>query len=301
MRGKAAGFHSNSTHVLHSIWSRGAGTQLRTGERILAICWQNTDVPKRKSCVRSRGMLALIVSVLVGIFSYTCFANDEEDFQVNTPVQKLRMCDLLGLNLYNPASVDFADATTLGVVLAYINTPKQGWMAGVGYSTKWQAIKDSNGNLELVTTTGQSGTTPPMWATMVGQTTVDGTVGWINEGPFDARNPPAGLKRSIAFLSGSLNSGKLDVESAPSIIRNLALYSSSNCPTLGPIGGSFDDNRVTIIHFLRWGDSAHTSVKFQNWYVFDPSGTPVRRFTLTSAQNQFEGTVIGFGPNPVEN
>jgi hypothetical protein len=39
-------------------------------------------------------------------------------------------------------------------------------------------IRDTNGNIQVVTTFGTTGATPPTWATAPGQTTTDGTVVW---------------------------------------------------------------------------------------------------------------------------
>jgi hypothetical protein len=51
------------------------------------------------------------------------------------------------------------------------------WQANTFYSNA-QAIIDSNGNLQQVTTAGLSGATVPLWATIDGHTTNDGTVVW---------------------------------------------------------------------------------------------------------------------------
>ena len=47
-------------------------------------------------------------------------------------------------------------------------------------------IKDSNGNQEFVIASGISGATSPTWATVVGSTTIDGTVTWKENGVFVA-------------------------------------------------------------------------------------------------------------------
>jgi hypothetical protein len=51
------------------------------------------------------------------------------------------------------------------------------------------------------------------------------------------------------------------------------------------------DDRVTIIHILRWNTSDHKSLKFQKWYVHDPS-PPKGNFYWTSRQSRFEGATI---------
>src|ERR1700733_4430751 len=55
------------------------------------------------------------------------------------------------------------------------------WIASHAY-TNGMLILSSNGNLQLVTTTGTSGSLPPTWSTTPGTTTVDNTVTWTNLG-----------------------------------------------------------------------------------------------------------------------
>lgn len=62
------------------------------------------------------------------------------------------------------------------------------WTAG-SHRGLQARILDSNGNVEIVTVTGNSAGTAPTWNKTVGGTTPDGTVTWINAGPW----PNAGL------------------------------------------------------------------------------------------------------------
>lgn len=57
------------------------------------------------------------------------------------------------------------------------------------------------------------------------------------------------------------------------------------------LDGAKVDSRVSIIHILRWSDSAHSAVKFQKWYVYDPS-PPTGNFYLSSAQSRFDNATI---------
>jgi hypothetical protein len=54
------------------------------------------------------------------------------------------------------------------------------WAAGA--ITLGQVVIDSNNNLQLATAAGTSAG-PPTWSTIIGATTVDGTVNWLNIGP----------------------------------------------------------------------------------------------------------------------
>jgi phage tail sheath protein FI len=60
-------------------------------------------------------------------------------------------------------------ATGVGVVPSW--SPRHAYAVG-------NQIVDSNGNIEVVTVAGSSGPTAPAWPTVVGTTTVDGTVTW---------------------------------------------------------------------------------------------------------------------------
>lgn len=52
-----------------------------------------------------------------------------------------------------------------------------------------------------------------------------------------------------------------------------------------------DKTKTTIIHLLRWNDSAHTSVKFQKWYLYDPE-PPKISFELATKKQIFQQTAI---------
>jgi hypothetical protein len=52
-----------------------------------------------------------------------------------------------------------------------------------------------------------------------------------------------------------------------------------------------DPKKTTIIHLLRWNDSAHTTVMFQKWYLYDPT-PPRASFELASKKQIFQQTAI---------
>lgn len=52
-----------------------------------------------------------------------------------------------------------------------------------------------------------------------------------------------------------------------------------------------DTNKPTIIHLLRWKDSAHATVSFQKWYFYDPT-PPKGSFYLQSKEQAFQRTAI---------
>jgi phage tail sheath protein FI len=56
------------------------------------------------------------------------------------------------------------------------------WKASTAFAAD-QLVTDSNGNVEIVTTAGTSGSSVPGWNPTAGQTTTDGSVSWKNLGP----------------------------------------------------------------------------------------------------------------------
>ncbi len=64
-------------------------------------------------------------------------------------------------------------------------TTISGWIANHSYATATDRIIDSNGNVEVSTTTGTSGGSQPTWSTTPGGTTAEGpdTLVWTNAGP----------------------------------------------------------------------------------------------------------------------
>jgi hypothetical protein len=78
-------------------------------------------------------------------------------------------------------------------------------------------------------------------------------------------------------------SGLLNVSDAEDLITRLRKSDGDTT--------SVSDTEVTIIHVLRWGSADHSTVMFQKWYVYDPSGQH-KTFYLSSAQTRFQGTVI---------
>lgn len=73
------------------------------------------------------------------------------------------------------------------------------WMANANF-TAGASIIDSNGNEQVVTTAGTSGTSQPNWSVIPGGTTADGTVVWTNQGP----SRFAGWRPNTAYLAGQV-------------------------------------------------------------------------------------------------
>jgi hypothetical protein len=84
---------------------------------------------------------------------------------------------------YTPASTE-----TFGTLLQSTWLPSEAYSAGA-------FVIDGNGRLQIVKTAGTSGTASPTWNTETGETTTDGTVTWLNNGPW-AWQP------NTAYISG---------------------------------------------------------------------------------------------------
>ncbi len=72
-----------------------------------------------------------------------------------------------------------------------------GWTANATHGLQAR-ILDSNANVEIATVAGRSGGAAPAWSTIPGGNTADGTITWINAGPW----PNAGL--SITLGTGGI-------------------------------------------------------------------------------------------------
>lgn len=68
-------------------------------------------------------------------------------------------------------------------------------MYTIGGTPTGPSILDSNGNVQLCTTSGETGATEPVWNTSMSGTTTDNTVTWTNQGP----NPPPAGPVTAAF------------------------------------------------------------------------------------------------------
>jgi hypothetical protein len=73
-------------------------------------------------------------------------------------------------------------SSTLDGNITWLNCGSIGnWIASTAFA-KDAVILDTNGNIEIATTPGTSGTTIPVWSTGVGSTTTDSGVTWTNYG-----------------------------------------------------------------------------------------------------------------------
>ena len=72
------------------------------------------------------------------------------------------------------------------------------WVASSNYSANYMVI-DSNGNLQVAISSGASGTAAPTWNTNIGATTTDGTVTWLNNGPWTWQPDTVYVKNQVVI------------------------------------------------------------------------------------------------------
>jgi len=95
--------------------------------------------------------------------------------------------------------------TNQGVTSA---TTPAAWQPLIHYN-RGVKILDSNGNIELVTTAGNSGMSAPVWATTAGDVTHDGTVRWTNIGAIATNALPEAGGTSGIVIDNTVGSGTL--------------------------------------------------------------------------------------------
>lgn len=104
-----------------------------------------------------------------------------------------------------------AGATSVDGSVQWVNqgalaaAPLPNWTATALESVTGNRILDSHGNIEAVTNTGTTGGSAPVWNTIVGGTTIDGTVTWTNAGASLIAALPAAGGTSGIIIDNVLN------------------------------------------------------------------------------------------------
>ena len=82
--------------------------------------------------------------------------------------------------------------------------PLRKWQSNVAFAAG-EFIIDTNDNVHLVQTAGTSGGPPPQWKTAFGQTTTDGTVTWVENGPASWQpNTPFAAGQFVYDINGNM-------------------------------------------------------------------------------------------------
>jgi hypothetical protein len=94
-------------------------------------------------------------------------------------------------------------------------------------------IVDTNGNVEIVTTPGTTGTNVPTWPTIAGATTTDNTVTYINGGALPTASLQTASGASGVIMDNTVGSGTL----AGASQVYFSTLGDQVCPTSGGNGG----------------------------------------------------------------
>ena len=94
------------------------------------------------------------------------------------------------------------------------------------------------------------------------------------------------LTSSIQTLGGQLGT---DITDTAEPYKSGDLSPANVGKVLKDLGA--DNTKTTIIHLLRWKDAEHTQVKFQKWFLYDPTPSKLT-FYLQSEKEVFQRTAI---------
>lgn len=174
-------------------------------------------------------------------------------------------------------TISRSTASAAPVVTSYTQTG--GTIGNSQLVTNISTIIDSNGNVEDVTNSGESGTTAPTWATALAATTIDKQLTWINKGP------GAGIGGTATTNTGAWQYCYAYVDS---ITGDIGPASPLSAPIIQQAGnhievtGSFTiDTHIDAINIYRTEQGQ--AVPFLIAQIFnvatldvDPIGTPVK-------------------------
>jgi hypothetical protein len=167
------------------------------------------------------------------------------------------------------------------VLSPIIGSSRAAWAANTFYS-KAGVIIDSNGNLQQVSTAGKSGALAPTWATVVGNTTTDGTAVWTvvqlaASLTWAAHTAYAPGKFLVANAGGTNCLFQLAPYTQPTISGNVtaAIYNSPHTGAVGAVTQTFPAgaalNTATGTSFL-WNQGADVSSQPGKWETLNTSG-----------------------------
>ena len=154
------------------------------------VIWQELSYNDNRQDFRDREIIELDYDAFFR--SAECFAGSGQTvFQLRNPVH-----DVTGAwitkNTQNTATGSFSGQPANGDTVT-VGYPSSGssynWTPNSPYFTGYTVV-DSNNNLQVCTTSGTSQTPgPPAWNPVVGGTTLDNTVAWLNKGPVGNGGP----------------------------------------------------------------------------------------------------------------
>jgi hypothetical protein len=104
-----------------------------------------------------------------------------------------------------------------------------------------------------------------------------------------------GPKLNEPYYSGVLSEEAFRTKVLPALTASAQAAYNSDQPHVAapktPAVLTIDTTRTTIIHLMRWKDTAHTAIAFEKWYLYDPKASKTSFYVQTSAQI-FQRTAI---------
>jgi hypothetical protein len=100
---------------------------------------------------------------------------------------------------------------------------------------------------------------------------------------------------SEPYKSGVITEDVFRTQILPALRKAATGAYSNDAPHVAapktPTPLTIDPNVTTIIHLMRWKDTAHTTVAFEKWYLYDPKPSRTAFYVQTAAQ-AFQRTSI---------
>src|SRR5207247_10466957 len=158
---------------------------------------------------------ALSNAITTALLATTCPANDFKSKHRSRPVEENLWYQFYARSAFGRY---FVTGRALADVMVARNDPRLPQYFGVS-AVRWQPSKayalntivlDANLNAQQAQNAGTSGSSEPVWASVSGATTTDGTITWKNIGPPYGGQDPVGAR---ATAGGSAVTGTRKVRS----------------------------------------------------------------------------------------
>lgn len=196
-------------------------------------------------------------------------------------------------------------------VVTQVGSSRSGWVTNTFYSLV-SVVIDTNGNLQQVTTPGNSGTTTPTWANTVGATTTDGGVVWTMIQTAASMVWQAGTAYSaghflIGNASGTNSLFQLAIGQTVSLNSNVAAYifAGGSIPgvvqMVNPVSLGSATESFTTLSSLNMNGTPTGSGDTQVWNNVNGAGATTGTTTPfpTGADHDYQMIVLGSFDVPV--